>query len=252
MSPSLTIGAEKMLNAIKTVEKGGRLETRIFKSRTIGNFLYPQFDVYKLEEDIHIISSRKQMANIGCNYSLSINPHNFSRLQNNYIGKMRSDSKDLTYNIFDEGRNPEMLRGNPDPNKKRRSILATIKLKIGKGPWMMEAFVLKQGKRYEELLKFPSQETNLLELYKQASTTEYIDYYVSRKPSYVEGREGYYMDFEKRVKVSSVRNFILEDYRGEEVLFMGKQEDNVYRMDISHPLDPRLALGIVMPMFEND
>lgn len=33
---------------------------------------------------------------------------------------------------------------------------------------------------------------------------------------------------------------------------MGKQEDNVYRMDISHPLDPRLALGIVMPMFDND
>ena len=75
---------------------------------------------------------------------------------------------------------------------------------------------------------------------------------MSRKPSYVEEREGYYMDFEKRVKVSSVRNFILEDSRREEVLFMGKQEDNVYRMDISHPLDPRLALGIVMPMFDND
>ena len=33
-------------------------------------------------------------------------------------------------------------------------------------------------------------------------------------------------------------------------MLFGKHEDNVYHMDISHPLTPRLALGIALAMFD--
>lgn len=72
------------------IPEGSILQAKIVKTKLVDNYFLPQFDVYFKDTDIHIISAKKQIGNIGSNYPLSINSEGFGKIKNNYIGKVRT------------------------------------------------------------------------------------------------------------------------------------------------------------------
>lgn len=77
-----------------------------------------------------------------------------------------------------------------------------------------------------------------------------ISYFRTRNPEYCKSLGQFRLNFNGRVSVASVKNFIMEDPKsGREVLMFGKNEENKFSMDVAHPLTPFVALCLVVPFF---
>lgn len=69
----------------------------------------------------------------------------------------------------------------------------------------------------------------------------------NRKPVYSTAVEGYILNFGGRVNMASIKNFILEDVIAHrEAMMFGKLENDIFRIDVSWPLKPFIALGICL------
>ncbi len=58
------------------------------------------------------------------------------------------------------------------------------------------------------------------------------------------------MDFGGRIDKPSIKNFILEDVNGNEVLMFGRLGEDLFTCDISHPLSPLVAFGAILSNFD--
>lgn len=60
------------------------------------------------------------------------------------------------------------------------------------------------------------------------------------------------MNFEGKVKVSSVKNFILEDRENnnEKVLLFGKQNSDEYVLDVYSPMSTLVGVGVALTVFD--
>jgi hypothetical protein len=74
----------------------------------------------------------------------------------------------------------------------------------------------------------------------------------TRKPTYFKETKEYVMNFEGKVKKSSIKNFILEDRDNQnaKTLLFGKVGDDDYVLDVMNPLSPLVGIGIVMTVFD--
>ena len=75
----------------------------------------------------------------------------------------------------------------------------------------------------------------------------------TRKPSYFKDTKEYVMNFEGKVKKSSIKNFILEerDNQNSKALLFGKVNDDQYVLDILNPLSPIIGIGIALTVFDS-
>ena len=113
--------------------------------------LLPQFDLYFRNYLVHIASCKKFIGSIGANYRISTKMDDFSYLQNNVVGKVRSVQSSDLYNVYNDGYKEEEMPKNPE-NSDNRQILATVRIRAGKGPRNIIAYVLKNGVNYHNLL----------------------------------------------------------------------------------------------------
>lgn len=51
----------------------------------------------------HLISCKKFFGSVGSNYRISIEDEDFTYLNNNVIGKVRSSTNNYIYNVYDSG-----------------------------------------------------------------------------------------------------------------------------------------------------
>ena len=68
--------------------------------------------------------------------------------------------------------------------------------------------------------------------------------YINKIPEWDFKYQKYLLDFNQRVRLTSKRNFILEDNKKKRVLQCGKIENNVYALDYESPLNPFQAFSI--------
>jgi len=68
------------------------------------------------------MSSRKEAVSVSPSYTISLSENNFSKKSSNYIGRMKSDILDNTYQIFDNGERPDDCKN----KEKLRCELALI------------------------------------------------------------------------------------------------------------------------------
>ena len=61
----------------------------------------------------------------------------------------------------------------------------------------------------------------------------------------------YLLDFNQRVRLTSKRNFILEDKNNKKVLQCGKIDNNIYALDYESPLNPFQAFSISITSIVN-
>lgn len=65
--------------------------------------LLPQFDLFFRNYLVHIASCKKFIGSIGANYRISTKMDDFSYVNNQVIGKVRSITSNDLYNIYDDG-----------------------------------------------------------------------------------------------------------------------------------------------------
>lgn len=121
-------------------------------------------------------------------------------------------------------------------------------------PRSFEVFLLNDGVAYEELYGFiPMKEIGLDILYQNELNKGKIMRLMNRKPVYSEAFKGYILNFSGRVQKPSIKNFILEDIDGDkrEVMMLGKLNDDLFRLDVSHPMQPYMALCISLANFDS-
>ena len=88
--------------------------------------------------------------------------------------------------------------------------------------------------------------------YHHPSNKHKIAYFRTRKPEFCKMSGSFKMNFDGRISLPSVKNFILEDVvTKEEVLMFGKNGEDVFNMDISYPLSPFIAMCIIAPYFQS-
>ena len=77
--------------------------------------------------------------------------------------------------------------------------------------------------------------------------------FTTRKPVYFKETKEYVMNFEGKVKKSSIKNFILEDRNNgnAKVMLFGKANDDEYVLDILHPLCPMIGIAVALTMFDS-
>ncbi len=74
----------------------------------------------------------------------------------------------------------------------------------------------------------------------------------TRKPTYFKETKEYVMNFEGKVKKSSIKNFIVEDrdnYNAKSILF-GKVDNDEYVLDVLSPLSPIVGIGVALTVFD--
>ena len=88
------------------------------------------------------------------------------------------------------------------------------------------------------------------ELYQVPHNKYKIHYFRNRRPQKDKITKAFMLNFSQRVSQKSVKNFILEDVKnGREVLMFGRGPGELFNLEISAPLNPLVALTIVLPQF---
>ena len=102
-------------------------------------------------------------------------------------------------------------------------------------------YSLIDTKRYEE-------EVPLSELYD--SNRAKIIRLRNRKPEWDEITKTYSLKFDGKIRMSSVKNFILEDEDTSQVrMIFGKLAQDEFRADLWNPLNPYIGFGIALATF---
>lgn len=120
-------------------------------------------------------------------------------------------------------------------------------------PREFEVYLLKEGCEYRELEGFFEKgEVSLDVLYKRGTNNTKIDLFRNRRPTYSEAVKGYILNFGGRVQKASIKNFILEDpVTQREVMMLGKTTDDIFRIDVSWPMPPAIAMAICLANFDS-
>ena len=116
-------------------------------------------------------------------------------------------------------------------------------------PKVYEIYLLNSGESFWNLEGI-SEEKGLDELIRVGENKNKIIYFRTRKPTYCEKTGKFTLNFHGRAKKISIKNFILEDTKsGREVLVFGKNSDNIFNMEIFHPLTPFISFALIIPFF---
>ena len=57
------------------------------------------------------------------------------------------------------------------------------------------------------------------------------------------------LNFNGRAKKASIKNFILEAFSKEELMMLGKIDEDSFRVDVAHPLNSFIGFGIALSSF---
>lgn len=73
----------------------------------------------------------------------------------------------------------------------------------------------------------------------------------NRRPLWVESIGGYQLNFRGMAPCPSVKNFILEDENGQEMVLFGKKGDHSFNLEVSEGIAPYLAFVVAITTFDN-
>ena len=72
----------------------------------------------------------------------------------------------------------------------------------------------------------------------------------NKKPVWNESKKAYTMNFYGKMAMSSVKNLILVGEDNHEIMLFAKTEKNSFHMDFTYPLEPKIAMGIILSSFD--
>ena len=175
---------------------------------------------------------KKRAGNKTANYMISSNTDHPKPEGPDYIGKLRDfDGKRKSYSIYDHGKDPKKMKYNDAPRRDYGTVeVGTTNMK-GLGKVKEVRFIF-------------------------SSTSKAL---ISKKPVWSESKNGYVLNFNGRASESSVKNcqLISEDSlinsdSSEDIIFQfGKYKENIYNLDVKHPLSIFQAFNICLTIFDS-
>lgn len=212
---------------------------------------WPQFTLRFNEKEQPILAAKKTSSQPSASYVFSTTSSNFEENSDHYLGKMESNIFGNTINLYGAGLDPSDAQS---MSKIPRQLFATIVYlkSVGNGPRQFEVYVKKPEYRYylnfSQVIMY-GEEIPLSELYKD--NREKIERYVNRKATFNRDKQVYTLNFKGKAECSSIKNFILEDEYGKDILMFGKINESTFNIEISCPLSALVGFAIALTSFDS-
>jgi len=248
--------------------KGLVLKTVISRHKSGWFGKYPLFELRMDDEMEHkglfLMCAKRQTGNKTSNYHLSMDRNNFEDHAKSYLGKVRSNFLGNEYVIYDDGVAPKKAgaldRGDREIRLETGAIMYSVNV-VAAQPRDMTVVLPETAKA-----ETTGGVTNGIIAGYKAGRNVGTFVLQQKKPKWNERTQSYNLNFHGRVKLASVKNFILiyvgqsrtenselmnTDEREREALLFGKlNEQDHFTMDCRWPLSPMQAFSICISSFD--
>lgn len=228
-------------------------ELGIVKCKVKRNKKKNQYRLYLENEtgtdDKFLMSAKKRKKKATSNYLISISRNDLNKGSDNIIGKLRANFSGTIFQVFGSGRSPKDVddfydERNEEPLRKEHGVIMydNCNEKHSNGPRRIQFCIPKLDSNDRVIREWQPEtmEESMIESVKASSMAamQNLFYMKSRQPSWNEGLSSYVLNFNKRVSLSSKKNFQLinQNEKSEAVLLQfGRTKDDEFIMDAQWP-----------------
>ena len=183
-----------------------------------------------------LMTAKKRSWKLTKNYLITVDHGNVDKKTEGFIGKLRANFWESEYNIYDDGDDPIKCKDSTRYRENLGAIIYEKKWINSKSPKSFE--VLTPKLEGDERIKCipTSDKDNLIGLKNKGVLGNMVVMH-NKKPKWNDNIKAYVLNFHGKVRIPSIKNFILTDKEEKEnYLILGKADDNLYNMDVKWPL----------------
>ncbi len=231
---------------------------------TLGIGLYPEYRCYLRENknsrtETFLMTAKKRAANKTSNYLISMGRNDHDKDSKNILGKLRGDSKE--YILFDNGKNPDDCSQEDDVRKELGAILYAPSCLGNKGPRNISVGISntdEEGNPVKVWQPLHKSDDSMMDCLKKIDGDEVshkdeklLIHLQSKPPAWDEKLERFFLNFNGRVTMASVKNFQLVDENGDMCLQFGRTGKDEFILDVQWPLSPFQAFALALSSFDS-
>ncbi|NWJ03561.1 TULP1 protein, partial [Crypturellus undulatus] len=255
---------------LRPAPQGRSVKCRVTRDkRGMDRGLYPTYYLH-LDNDkkVFLLAGRKRKKSKTSNYLISIDPTDLSRGGENFIGKLRQETRvvPLTeprssvsnlmgtkFTVFDNGANPD--RANADWSNVRQELSAVVyetNVLGFKGPRKMTVLIPGMNADNERVPIRPRNDNDGLLMRWQNRNMDNIIELHNKAPVWNDETQSYVLNFHGRVTHASVKNFQIVHTDDPDYIVMqfGRVADDAFTMDYNYPLCALQAFAIALSSFD--
>ncbi|CAD8058598.1 unnamed protein product [Paramecium sonneborni] len=247
--PDYIIDMKEFLS--KPIDQQHLMQLTLVKDKSGINKFHPKFLLYFSNQmKMFLCSAKRQAFSQQIHYVLSILQDKFDRKHKSCLGKIKGQSG--IFKLFDTGDNPKEAKF----LDKVRKELCLINFQNSKQTGQVRQSVIipriKDGQACE--FKPLNDADGLLKAFYSLQYKDQIIHFMNKTPIYNKEKKKYQLQFNDRVTMPSVKNFILHDIncndKNKFVLQFGKCAKKTYQLDICYPLSILQGFAICISQFE--
>ena len=260
---------------------GGMVQCYIRRNKgmksTLG--LFPEYRCYlrgnnNSRTETFLMTSKKRTGNKTSNYLISMGRNDHDKDSNNILGKLRGNFQSTEYIIYDHGKNPNSSVDDDknDENRGGEGNIARIELgsvvyvphsSLGKGgPRSITVGISNIDKEGDPVKVWQplhnKSNDSMLDCLKQKieeevpkSMDERLLRLESKQPAWDQTMQRFFLNFNGRVTMASVKNYQLEDANGDVCLQFGRTGKDEFILDVQWPLSPFQAFALALSSFDS-
>jgi tubby-related protein 1 len=255
---------------------GGMVQCCIRRNKgtkaTLGLGLFPEYRCYlrgtnNSRTETFLMTAKKRAANKTSNYLISMGRNDHDKDSKNILGKLRGNFFDTEYILYDHGKNPEdcSQEGKNDGGCARIELSAILYAPSSslrsKGPRTISVGISnvdKEGSPVKVWQPLHKRDDSMLDCLKkidedQMSSKEqkHLVHLQSKPPAWDEAMQRFFLNFNGRVTMASVKNFQLVDDKGDMSLQFGRTGKDEFILDVQWPLSPFQAFALALSSFDS-
>ncbi|KAH3732320.1 TULP3 protein [Pelomyxa schiedti] len=218
-------------------------------------FGHPTYLLYLEETNQFVVAARRRVRSKSSNYLISTDSADLARNSPCFAGKVRSNFLGTEFIVYDTGDNPKKAV-NAEMSRCELACVTYGSNPLGlHGPRKMVVLLPKRDPATGGYIgnRPDSAENTLLARYK-ANDLENIVCLHNKAPVWNQATQAYVLNFHRRVKVASVKNFqmVSSDSAYSDVILMqfGRVSSNMFILDYQYPLTLMQAFGIALTSFD--
>eukprot|EP00984_Skeletonema_dohrnii_P000787 scaffold236_cov117-Skeletonema_dohrnii-CCMP3373.AAC.1 len=255
---------------------GGMVQCCIRRNKgakaALGLGLFPEYRCYlrgtnNSRTETFLMTAKKRAANKTSNYLISMGRNDHDKDSKNILGKLRGNFIDTEYILYDHGKNPE------DCSQERKNDGGCARIELGailyapssslgsKGPRTISVGISnvdKEGSPVKVWQPLHKRDDSMLDCLKkidedQMSSKEQkqLVHLQSKPPAWDEAMQRFFLNFNGRVTMASVKNFQLVDDKGDMCLQFGRTGKDEFILDVQWPLSPFQAFALALSSFDS-
>jgi tubby-related protein 1 len=256
---------------------GGMVQCCIRRNKGMNNTfgLFPEYRCYlrgnnNSRTETFLMTSKKRAGKKTSNYLISMGRNDHDKDSNNILGKLRANFFDTEYVLFDNGKNPDDCRqdgkndGGDDVRVELGAMLIASHSSMGtKGPRTINfgiSNVDEEGNAVKLWRPLHKRDESMLDCLKTGMEEEasssmdkqhLLIHLQSKAPAWDEALQRFFLNFNGRVTMASVKNFQLVDGKGNMCLQFGRTGKDEFILDVQWPLSPFQAFAVALSSFDS-